>query len=231
MQALALESCVRLLERGVVDWCAPTLGGLKPASMFSVARFHELGRTPCGRRVMAECAPRDLAAAVEGLDARLAPLGVRLRVLTQRDGSSMLFVWRPDLLSRFAQRDAEAALLELEGYDVADPAACVELLRSRVRDFDACPRNPDGTDRFPHEVGFLLGYPLDDVMGFVRDRRAVRARGCWNVYSDVPRACRVFRLYDACLTMARLRRDAGDPLESLVEARPHDERALLALYA
>ena len=106
-------------------------------------------------------------------------------------------------------------MLEVEGYDVNDDEACVDQLQNRVLSFDSRPRNPDGTDRFPHEVGFLLGYPLDDVMGFVRTRAAALARGWWNVYSDVARAQRVFRTYDACVALADQRLCEGDTLAGL----------------
>ena len=41
------------------------------------------------------------------------------------------------------------------------------------------------------------------------------ARGWWNVYSDVERAQRVFRAYDACVTLADQRMCEGDTLVNL----------------
>ena len=231
MEVLALDTCNDLLERGLVEWCAPTLASLKPASMFNITRFHEVRRLACGRTFLSEYAPWELDAAVDEIASRLAPLGVRMRIMAVRRGSMMVFVYRPDLLERFIQRDDEAALLELEGYDVADADACVTRLRSRVLDFDAHPRNPDGTDRFPHEMGFLLGYPLDDVLGFMRDRAHPLLRGHWNVHADVARAQRLFSLYDVCATLATTRRGTGEPLESLACVPFCSPEALLALYA
>lgn len=231
MRTLAPERCAELLDRGLLDWCAPTLAGLKPASMFSVPRFHEVGRCACGKPCMGEYAPGELDEALARATGRLEACGVRVRALATRPGSMLVLMWRPALMEAFVQRDAEAALLELEGYDVSSAEACVTRLQERLRAFDACPRNPDGTDRFPHEVGFLLGYPLDDVLGFVRDRQHPLLRGCWNVHADVPRAQRIFTLYEASATLAAARFDLGEPLEAIASAASYPTEALLALYA
>ena len=215
MESLPYGRVETFLEQGVAQQCAPVLMGVKPAGMFNVVRYHQVGTRPCGKPVMAQAAREQIELAVERTDTALREAGVRLRVMAHRKGSSMVFVWRPDLMRTFIGRDPEATMLEVEGYDVDNDEACVDRLQTRVLSFDARPRNPDGTDRFPHEVGFLLGYPVDDVMGFVHDRAAALARGWWNVYSDVERAQRVFRAYDACVTLADQRMCEGDTLVNL----------------
>ena len=51
----------------------------------------------------------------------------------------------------------------------------------------------------PHEIGLFLGYPLEDVRGFVRHKgKNYKLCGYWKVYGDVERAKRCFRRYDAC---------------------------------
>ncbi len=215
MESLPYGRVETFLEQGVAQQCAPVLMGVKPAGMFNVVRYHQVGAHPCGKPIMAQAAREQIELAVERADAALRETGVRLRVMAHRKGSSMVFVWRPALMRAFIGRDPEATMLEVEGYNVNDDKACVDRLQTRVLSFDSRPRNPDGTDRFPHEVGFLLGYPLDDVMGFVRTRAAALARGWWNVYSDVARAQRVFRTYDACVALADQRLCEGDTLTGL----------------
>lgn len=52
---------------------------------------------------------------------------------------------------------------------------------------------------FPHEIGLFLGYPLDDVRGFILNGgRDYLACGCWKVYSDEPAALRCFAKYKKC---------------------------------
>lgn len=230
VESLAFEECVEVLERGLVEWCSPTMAGVKPSNMFNVGRFHQRGTLPCGRPFMLVFPHRLLCDAVEAIVPRLAEAGVRVCAMAERHGSSSVFAYRPDLLSAFIQHDPEATMLEMEGYDVSDVAGCVERVRRRILDFDACPRDAEGFDRYPHEIGFLLGYPLEDVLGFVRNRQAVLLRGHWNVYSDVVRARRIFGLYDACTAANRGRLLAGEPFEGLATVKPLPLSALWALY-
>jgi hypothetical protein len=52
---------------------------------------------------------------------------------------------------------------------------------------------------FPHEVGLFLGYPLDDVQGFIKNQGSrYKLCGAWKVYGDVERARNHFRRYDLC---------------------------------
>ena len=36
---------------------------------------------------------------------------------------------------------------------------------------------------FPHEIGLFLGYPPEDVQGFL-ENRLCKCVGCWKVYGD-----------------------------------------------
>jgi hypothetical protein len=52
---------------------------------------------------------------------------------------------------------------------------------------------------FPHEVGLFLGYPLEDVLGFVEHKgQNYKFQGYWKVYGDVDKAKSRFRQYDFC---------------------------------
>ncbi|MDR1024803.1 MAG: DUF3793 family protein, partial [Treponema sp.] len=52
---------------------------------------------------------------------------------------------------------------------------------------------------FPHEIGFFLGYPAPDVLGFMRRRGAgCKLCGLWKVYDDVEKAAALFEEYAAC---------------------------------
>ena len=46
---------------------------------------------------------------------------------------------------------------------------------------------------FPHEMGVLLGYPLEDVKGFINNRgRIFLYTGYWKVYSDLQQKMDLF---------------------------------------
>lgn len=43
------------------------------------------------------------------------------------------------------------------------------------------------TKNFPHEIGIFLGYPLDDVIGFI-EHKPYYLVGDWKVYQNVNEA-------------------------------------------
>ena len=72
---------------------------------------------------------------------------------------------------------------------------------------------------FPHEIGVFLGYPLDDVKGFIRHKgRNYTYCGCWKCYSDPQAARRRFEGFRRCTETFRRRYAAGTPIIQLVVA-------------
>ena len=50
---------------------------------------------------------------------------------------------------------------------------------------------------FPHEIGVFLGYPPEDVKGFIENEgQKYLMIGYWKVYSDLARARMIFKEYD-----------------------------------
>ena len=50
---------------------------------------------------------------------------------------------------------------------------------------------------FPHELGLLLGYPIDDVEGFIKnDGKNCLYTGYWKVYANVPAKRNLFRRFE-----------------------------------
>ena len=50
---------------------------------------------------------------------------------------------------------------------------------------------------FPHEIGVFLGYPPDDVKGFIENEgKKYLMIGYWKVYSNLAGARMVFKEYD-----------------------------------
>ena len=90
--------------------------------------------------------------------------------------------------------DAVQMLTEAH-YPVGSVDRCVAELMRRLRQGDA----------FPHEIGFFLGYPYDDVVGFIENKgKNSLCSGCWKVYCDECEARKTFRRFDKCKEMYRL---------------------------
>ena len=53
--------------------------------------------------------------------------------------------------------------------------------------------------QFPHEIGIFLGYPTEDVIGFMENKgENYKLCGYWKVYGNAEKAKRTFENYDKC---------------------------------
>ena len=132
----------------------------------------------------------------------LRRFGVRVSLLGWREGRAMLLVWRPRRIRRLLS-DAGAHEFLAKNHLPSRSGALMGELRRRLRAYynDRTP--------FPHEIGFVLGYPIEDVDGFMSD-------GGWKVYGDVDEALRRFKeLEREELRIKRLYSE-GTPLRGLL---------------
>ena len=54
-----------------------------------------------------------------------------------------------------------------------------------------------GEGSFPHEMGIFLGYPLEDVKGFIEhEGKDYLYQGYWKVYGDVEKCEKMFSVYN-----------------------------------
>ena len=75
-------------------------------------------------------------------------------------------------------------------------------------------------EEFPHEIGLFLGYPPEDVAGFMTNRgKNCKCVGCWKVYGDEYAARRRFAAYQSCTANYCRRRAGGASLEGLTVSR------------
>ena len=122
----------------------------------------------------------------------------------------MLLVWRPRCVRRLLS-GAEAREFLAKNHLPSRSGALMGELRRRLRAYY------DDRAPFPHEIGFVLGYPIEDVDGFMSDGgQGARACGRWKVYGDVDEALRRFKeLEREELRIKRLYSE-GTPLRGLL---------------
>lgn len=217
---------IETLERSLVSYGSPTLAGIKPAALFTFPGTFDCDRhaEPSAKRAVVE-RREQLSAVVDQASRKLAAAGIELRILVWRSCGALIYAWRPTALAR-ALADARATeLLRSEGYDLADTDACISHLAARIA---AASKRSDATcalDRacaescpcaFPHEVGFFLGYPAEDVLGFIEhDGRNFLALGPWKVYANLEHALATFEGYRRCTERCRRRYASGHSLSEL----------------
>ena len=137
---------------------------------------------------------------------RLQASGVCVRRLQTQLTFSLIYVYRPAMLQKHLQHAATADFLRGFGYTGQSLEADLRQLQTRL---SVCPA-------FPHEIGIFLGYPLEDVCGFIRNQgRNFRYSGCWKVYGDPEAAQRQFDAYRVCTDLLCRCYAAGAGVEEL----------------
>lgn len=146
---------------------------------------------------------------------RLAPFGIRIEILAKRRTGHLLYVYRPRLVTMALGSPETSAYLAKAGYDTSDLGSCIKLLHQRICGTDLASLLR-GTCAFPHEIGFFLGYPHQDVVGFIENEgRDSVCSGCWKVYAHAEDAEECFCRYKECTARCLELHAKGTPLEQL----------------
>ena len=182
-----------MVEGRIVEQCAPTLAGIKCGSLFRTNSDID-----------------QLASEVNLLNRILNPLGVIITTFRPSGCGTLVYVYRRDLLSRIRDSDERSLpLLSNLGYDISDEDALIECLRTKI-EFMGC---------VPHEIGLFLGYPFDDVKGFMDNKgKCPKCMGCWKVYGSVERANGLFADFRSCRRKYTSMYESGISIEELTVA-------------
>lgn len=179
-------------EELLIRHCSPTLAGMKTANMF-VCKF------------------ADATAMRESLrryNKLLGKKGLRLLPLRFEKGRALIYVYRPSHLSRDLEHCTAARILSERGYCSVTPSRCLAELMKRL----------EKSGEFPHEIGLFLGYPPEDVCGFIENRDCFKCVGTWKVYGDAETAEKTFAKYKKCTRVYCEQHAKGRPIERLTVA-------------
>lgn len=159
-------------EETVVRYCSPTIAGLKTASLFTNPVTDK-------QRIQQE---------VIELNRKLNGSHLCACIIGYTHTAALIYVFDPKKLCQDLLDEKARALLKAKGYDVTNIGSCIQTLKARLQ---------QGYEEFPHEIGLFLGYPTEDVEGFI-SHKPCKYIGMWKVYGDVERAQKIFELYEAC---------------------------------
>lgn len=160
--------CRAHMENMFLYFAAPILRGVKPAWLLTM-------HSEC-LAIWREC-KADLC----------EETGLKTVEIVTGRGAVLLLIYDESALERVLCDHHAAELLDDCGY----PVACgLEQILS-------CLQMRFAMTDFPHEVGAFLGYPIEDVNGFIENRgRNFVACRYWKVYHNADRALETFRRID-----------------------------------
>lgn len=215
--------------------CSPTLAGIKPASLFTYPGVYANQNGIPGAAHIEERRSR-LLAVIAQCNRELQPLGIHMSILVWRPCGALIYVYRPADLMRYLSDPRATTALAAEGYDVHNlPASLVHLAaRITLASSNAAESAYDGSVcalarnrhcdtgcmcEFPHEIGYFLGYPYDDVREFIVQRgENYKVFGAWKVYTNVEQALAMFDAYRACTQYLTFVYQQGCSLVQLAQA-------------
>ena len=99
-------------EYQIIRFCAPTLAGLKTASLFCCDAPDEA----------------ELLGQLRHWNTSLAPKGLRMLPLRIWNGRALIYLYRPKALARDLACEDAACLLNGSGYDGTEPSGCLRCL-------------------------------------------------------------------------------------------------------
>lgn len=178
-------------EKLVIQYCAPTLAGLKTGSLFILPYEREM-----------------IEKELEEWNKRFQSKGLRFILLGVRVHKALIYVYRPKKLMNDLLVHATKDILEERGYETIEETKCLETLKEHLQ--------KDQT--FPHEIGCFLGYPPEDVEGFIKKDKPCKLTGIWKVYGDEKKAEKLFETYKKCTNIYLQQYEKGIQLEQLTVA-------------
>lgn len=178
-------------EAMLVRHCSPTLAGMKTGNMFGC--FFE--------------SEKEMKDSVRRCNRTLVKKGLRVIPLQYKDGRALIYVFRPSHLCRDLQHDIAGRILRERGYSTERISRCILKLMERLGQ----------GEKFPHEIGLFLGYPPEDVCGFI-ENKVCKYVGCWKVYGDEEKARKLFTKYKKCTDVYCEQLKKGRSIEKLTIA-------------
>lgn len=180
-------------EEMIINHCSPTLAGIKTGALFNCAYPSE----------------RELRSAVRAWSKTLSPKGLRVLPLRYNGRTALIYIYRPAMLSADLKDELARRLLAKCGYVSETPEGCIVQL---MRRFAEC-------EEFPHEIGLFLGYPAEDVCGFIANKACgYKCVGYWKVYGDEEKAKKAFARFEKCTRCYCQQHAKGTGIERLAVA-------------
>jgi len=148
--------------------CAPVIAGLKVSNLLTIP-----------------------AAQDSYVKRELADTSLRYLKLAEDRGRSTFIVYRERELDEWLQIQSNRLLLKETGFE----GCCTDRILCGVR--ERYQNYVKGKEKYPHEIGVLLGYPAEDVKGFLLNKgKNYLGSGYWKIYSDLAEKKKLFQEFD-----------------------------------
>jgi len=178
-----------MLARSLIKQCSPTMAGIKTGNLLILDQYSE--------------------EEISAFNQMAKDKGIAAVFLGIKNGRTLIYVYRPDLLKKDLDDPLAQKILSSEGDRFNTPKECITCLIDRI----------NNSPSFPHEIGLMLGYPPEDVKGFIENSGSgFKSCGMWKVYGDVKKASCIWDRYKKCTDIYSRLYDQGTDIEGLIVA-------------
>lgn len=152
--------------------CAPVISGIKISNLLTIP-----------------------AKSLRELSAVLKKTELSFRILYPGRERLVILIYRETELKEYLEREEVMAFIYKCGYETSDISKIFPVFVKRYM------RYMELKQDFPHELGLFLGYPIEDVEGFIKENgKNYLYSGYWKVYKDTELKIRLFKDYERVQT-------------------------------
>ena len=152
--------------------CAPVISGIKISNLLTIP-----------------------AKSLRELSVVLKKTELSFRILYPGRERLVILIYRETELKEYLEREEVMAFIYKCGYETSDISKIFPVFVKRYM------RYMELKQDFPHELGLFLGYPIEDVEGFIKENgKNYLYSGYWKVYKDTELKIRLFKNYEKVQT-------------------------------
>lgn len=161
-------SCLRCSIKGnIALQCSLVLSGIKPSNLLIYSNHCE------------GC-----------ISEELKNTGAEHMKLYTGKNDSVSIIFNREKLEKSLLDEENREFIKQYGYEDFSVNSVIEKLADRYTEFK------EGRAEFPHEMGIVLGYPLEDVSGFIENNgKNYLYSGYWKVYKNAEEKIQLFKIY------------------------------------
>lgn len=112
-------------------------------------------------------------------------------VLLEQSDKTTILLYKKQQLSIYLSLKENRSFLKDLGYHETSLNNSLQLFASRYKNYI------EERESFPHELGLFLGYPIEDVKGFIKNEgQNFLYKGYWKVYENLAEKKNLFQSFE-----------------------------------
>lgn len=182
----------RIFEDKLAMFCSPVLLNHKVSNLVSISK----------REIP------EISLLVDSYNTKLKQYDISIEKLCECSERILLLVYREKTMKVYLNSGEILDIMQGYGYKQSDKIIdYINILKSRM-----------DMKNFPHEIGAFLGYPKDDVVGFIENKgKNYTYCGYWKVYGNREVAIKTFSLYDKIKSIVLSQLNTGRNLFNIID--------------